>query len=78
LLVCEKRATRKKKNLEIYNPSPFHVLTLDVNTGKIIQDIRIFNEPKVLCRFEDINKDGLLISDSDRNMLLLERIRTDQ
>jgi len=78
LLVCEKRATKKEKGVEVYNPSQFHVLTLDVNTGQIIQDIRIFNEPKVQCRIEDIDEGGLLISDSDRNMLLLERIRTDQ
>ena len=78
LLVCEKRTIRKENNLEIYNPSQFHGLTLDVNTGQIIQDIRIFNEPKVQCRFEDIDEDGLLISYSERKMLLLERIRTDQ
>ena len=64
--------------MEVYNPSQFHVLTLDVNTGQIIQDIRIFNEPKVQCRFEDIDEGGVLISDSDRNMLFFEQIRADQ
>lgn len=73
LLVCEKRTTRKENNLEIYNPSQFHVLTLNVNTGQTIQNIRIFNEPKVQCRFEDIDEGGVLISDSDRNMLFFDR-----
>ena len=78
LMVCEKRTTKQENNLALYNPSQFHVLTLDVNTGQIIQDIRIFNETKVQCRFEDIDEDGVLISDSDRNMLFFERIRVDQ
>ncbi|QDV56245.1 PQQ-like beta-propeller repeat protein [Rosistilla oblonga] len=78
LLVCEKRTNKKEKSVEVYNPSQFHVLTLNVNTGQIIQDIRIFNEPKVQCRIEDIDEGGVLISDSDRKMLFFERIRTDQ
>ena len=75
LLVCEKRTTRKDKNVEIYNPSPFHVLILDVIRGRIIQDIRIFDEPKAQCRFEDIDDAGVLISDSERQLLFFDRRR---
>lgn len=46
-----------------------------MGTGKVILNIRIFDEPKVQCRFENIGEGGVLISDSDCNILFFERMR---
>lgn len=75
VLVCEKRTTWREKDLEVCNPSQFHVLTLGVLTGAITQDIPVFDSPKEKTRFEDIDDSGLLIRDSDRFLPFFARSR---
>jgi hypothetical protein len=74
LLACEKRTTKKTKNdHEVYNPTQFHLLTLDVATGSIVQDIRVTREPVDQCRFEDIDDNGVLVSESERTLHCFEK-----
>ena len=54
------------KKLEIYNPSQFHLLTLDLTTGRIAQDIQVTQKPVDVCRFEDIDEQGVLVSEPER------------
>lgn len=68
LIVSEKRTTRKEKGLEIYNPSHFHLLTLDLSIGQIVQDIRVTHNPVDGCRFEDCDEQGLLVSESEHTL----------
>jgi hypothetical protein len=68
LIVSEKRTTRMDKRIEVYNPSHFHLLTLDLSNGRIIQDITITEKPVEGCRFEDMDEKGILVSDCERNL----------
>ena len=73
MLACEKRTTQMEGRTEVYCPSQFHLLTLDVTSGQIVQDVRVFDGPREQCRFEDMDEAGILVSDADRNLLYYER-----
>ena len=73
LLACEKRTTKKWKKIEVYNPTQFHLLTLDLSNGRIVQDIQVTRNPVDVCRFEDIDEQGVLLSGGD-NLLHYFRI----
>lgn len=76
LLACEKRTTRRENSIEVYNPSEFHLLTLDLVTGQIVQDIPVLGKPVESCRFEDIDAGGVLASDADRTLLYFAKSTT--
>ena len=73
LLTCEKRTTRMENKIAVYNPTQFHLLTLDLATGRIVQDIQITKTPVDVCRFEDIDENGVLVSDSERTVHYFEK-----
>jgi len=73
LIVCDKRTTKMWKKIEVYNPTQFHLLTLDLSSGCVVQDIQITREPVDVCRFEDIDKNGILVSDSERTLCYFEK-----
>jgi hypothetical protein len=60
----------------VYNPSQFHLLTLDLVTGQIVQDIPVLDKPVESCRFEDIDASGVLVSDADRTLLYFAKSAT--
>jgi len=73
LVACEKRTTTMQRKIEVYNPTQFHLLTLDLATGCIAQDIQVTRNPVDVCRFEDIDENGVLVSESDRILHYFEK-----
>ncbi len=73
LIACEKGTTKMKKGIEVYNPTQFHLLTLDLATGSVAQDIPITRSPVDVCRFEDIDENGVLISEGERTLRYFEK-----
>lgn len=63
LLACEQRGTKMSGNVEVYDSSQFHLLTLDLGSRSLVQDIQIATHPVDSCRFEDIDQQGVLVSE---------------
>jgi hypothetical protein len=73
LLACEKRTSRTENKIAVFNPTQFHLLTLNLTTGCIIQDIQITRKPVDECRIEAIDESGILISESGRTLHYFEK-----
>jgi hypothetical protein len=73
LLTCEKRTTRRENKRAVYNPTRYHLLTLDLTSGGIIQDIQITQSPVDECRFEDMDESGILVGDSESTLHYFEK-----
>lgn len=46
------------------NPTTWHLVTLDVATGSVVQDLALGAEPMEACRIEDVDERALLIGQS--------------
>lgn len=76
LVACEKRTTKMWKKDEVYNATQFHLLTLDLSNGRVVQDIQVTRNPVDACRFEDTDEQGLLLSEGDNLLHYFRRRAT--
>lgn len=64
LVVCEPQETTVRNGIEVYRPAHFHLLTLDLTSGRMVQDVRFTHRPADACRIEDTDEAGLLVSEN--------------
>ena len=55
------------------NPTRWHLLTLDLHNGEIVQEISLGLERQTECRIEDLDDTGMLISRSGHDLLYCAR-----
>ena len=58
----------------VANPTRWHILSLDVATGQILQDVSLGSELLEECRIEDVDEHGLLIRKSSKELVFFRRI----
>ncbi|MEX1028132.1 MAG: hypothetical protein WD049_09035 [Candidatus Paceibacterota bacterium] len=58
-----------KKHYVEPNPTRWHLLTIDVRTGDILQDFPLGSGKLAECRIEDVDEQGLLIGKSSQELL---------
>lgn len=51
------------------NPAIYHLLTIELASGRVVQDIRIAQRKFTFCRIEDIDDAGLLVANSEHELL---------
>jgi hypothetical protein len=66
LLVTEEPGARQRTR--------FHLLTLEVERGAVVQELRIGEEPLSECRIEDVDERGLALSLEGRELRYYERV----
>ena len=57
-----------EKHVVLPNPTRWHLVTLDLPTGEVLQDFSLGDELLEECRIEDVDVDGLLIGKSNRGL----------
>lgn len=62
-----------KQHYVLPNPTRWAIFTLDVFTGKVVQEISLGDELVDECRIEDIDDEGLLIGTSTRVLMYFTR-----
>lgn len=62
-----------KRHYVEHNPTLWHVVTLDIRSGRIVQDFSLGKEKSHECRIEDVDDRGLLISDAERRLSYFAR-----
>lgn len=63
----------KRPHTSLPNATAYHMLTLDVRSGELIQDMRIREMPSESARIEDVDDTGLLISVDGKRLLYFDR-----
>ncbi|MCA9213712.1 MAG: hypothetical protein KDB27_11630 [Planctomycetales bacterium] len=69
LIVSEERQTNphpKRNDCVVAHPTRYHCLSLDLGTGRIVQDIAIGSDELAGCRLQDIDNRGVLLSCGSR------------
>lgn len=77
LIVSEEPATKpdpKNEKYHVPNPTIWHLITLDVWSGDIVQEISLGSEMLTECRIEDLDDDHVLIGNSNQELFMYERI----
>ncbi len=71
-LVASQQSNRKshptRPHAVLPNPTVYHLLVLELETGTIAQDIRIDRRNLSQCRIEDADEEGVLISSAAREL----------
>lgn len=62
-----------KKHYVLGNASRWHLVTLDIATGAVLQDFSLGNEKIDECRIEDVDEEGLLISHGNHSLSYFRR-----
>ena len=65
-----------QKQTVVANPTRWTCLSLDVATGKVVQEISLGNEPLDECRIEDVDDQGLLIGKSSQELMYFRRMHS--
>lgn len=63
-----------RKHWVLPNPTLWHFVTLDLATGKVLQDFSLGNEKQEECRIEDMDDHGILISKTRREFSYFTRM----
>ena len=63
-----------KEHYVLPNPTLWHVISIALETGKIVQDFSLGSDKLEECRIEDVDDRGLLIGKSSRELLYFERV----
>lgn len=57
------------------NPTLWHLLTVDLATGEVVQDFPLDDQKLEECRIEDVDDEGLLIGKSSHGLACYRRTR---
>lgn len=58
-----------QKHVVLPNPTRWHLVTLDLATGEVLQDFPLGDQKIEECRIEDVNQYGLLIGKSNNELV---------
>jgi hypothetical protein len=70
----ELKAHPTKEHFLLPNPTYWHLVTLELRTGDVVQDFSLDDEKLAECRIEDVDHQGLLIGKSSRKLAYFRRI----
>jgi len=62
-----------KQHYVVPNPTFWQLITVDLQSGKVIQEISLGTEKQEECRIEDVDEDGILIGKTNKEILYYER-----
>lgn len=62
-----------KKPYALPNPTRWHLMTVDLATGVVVQDFSLDDRKLAECRIEDVDDHGLLIGKSNRELAYFRR-----
>ncbi|MCA9174365.1 MAG: hypothetical protein KDB14_07760 [Planctomycetales bacterium] len=62
-----------QKHVVTPNPTRWHLVTLALSTGKVVQDFPLGNSKLEECRIEDVDDEGLLIGKSSQELCYFRR-----